>query len=113
MLLPPAWRHLPYGALVQLTFIGHFYNMLLPGQVGGEAVKSVRLAQLGVSPAGAVFSVVADRITGLLALLVLGAVGITLAPPSGSSMDDLATWLICGAAVLFLVVLVLLTDRGN
>src|SRR5438105_3651779 len=35
-----------YGELLRLFFLGLFYNLALPGQVGGEVVKGVRLARM-------------------------------------------------------------------
>ena len=113
MLLGTTSQGLRYLVLVRLTFIGHFYNLLVPGRFGGEVVKSVRLAQLGIAPSAAAMSVVADRVTGLLALLTLGAIGILLAPPSGPGVPDLGIWLVAGVVLLLGLTLVLLTGRGN
>ena len=53
-----------YGELLRLFFLGLFYNLALPGQVGGEVVKGVRLARMGADGRIAAMSVLADRATG-------------------------------------------------
>lgn len=75
LLLQGHGRIVPYRELARLSFVGNFYNFLIPGQVGGEVVKGVRLTHLGVSGSAAAVSIAADRSTGLLALLVLGVAG--------------------------------------
>ena len=84
MLLGTTSQGLRYLVLVRLTFIGHFYNLLVPGRFGGEVVKSVRLAQLGIAPSAAAMSVVADRVTGSSRYSRL--------VPSGSAGTSIGSW---------------------
>lgn len=62
----------------QLTFIGFFFNNVLPGLTGGDIVKAVMIAQDHPEerPA-AVGTVIVDRVLGLLVLAVMS--GIVLA----------------------------------
>jgi uncharacterized membrane protein YbhN (UPF0104 family) len=68
-------------SLFAIGMIGRFYSFVLPGQVFGEVAKGYRLTQLGenVTVGEAAVSVFIDKVTGLLAVLLWGAVGIVIA----------------------------------
>ncbi|MEK7217109.1 MAG: lysylphosphatidylglycerol synthase transmembrane domain-containing protein [Chloroflexota bacterium] len=66
--------------LLQLNYVGVFYGMVLPGQVGGEVVKAIRLTRDGAQPAQSTISIAMDRLTGLAGLGVLGTGALLLAP---------------------------------
>ena len=70
----------PFLRLLQLNYVGMFYGMVLPGQVGGEVVKAIRLTRDGVQPAQSTISIAMDRLTGLVGLGVLGTGALLLAP---------------------------------
>lgn len=101
-----------YSDLLRLNFVGMFYNMVLPGQVGGEVVKSMKLARRGVGASAAAMSVAADRATSLFALLALGIVGLVLSPPQMEGGRELFLWLLGATIVLGFVTVVLATGRG-
>ncbi len=65
-----------FGRCFRLTFIGFFFNNVLPGLTGGDLVKAVMIAQDHPEyRARAVGTVIVDRILGLLVLaLISGAV---------------------------------------
>jgi uncharacterized protein (TIRG00374 family) len=71
-------RDQPFTALLKLNFIGQYYAMLLPGQVAGEAVKAYRLGKGKHNAEQIAASVIIDRITGFLGLLLVGVVGAAL-----------------------------------
>jgi glycosyltransferase 2 family protein len=101
-----------YFGLVRLSLIGAFYNVLLPGQIGGEVVKSVRLARAGVGTKRAALSVILDRATGLLALIVVGLIGAVMAPSVVGNSMWLLPWLFGLCMGLGLMSIVLITGRG-
>jgi uncharacterized protein (TIRG00374 family) len=71
---PTTW----FNAL-RLTFIGLFFNAVMPGQTGGDLVKGILAAKENPERrADALVSVLADRIFGMLALAIL-AVTVILA----------------------------------
>ena len=80
ILLASPGAHLSYWQLLRLNFLGIFYNLILPGQVGGEVVKGITLSNMGVTKAASAVSIMADRVTGLLAIFILGIAGLALAP---------------------------------
>ena len=71
-----AWRR-----VAQIYMIGTFFNLFLVGSTGGDAVKmfyALREPAARGKRAGAILSVVIDRLLGLLALIVIGIVFVAL-----------------------------------
>jgi hypothetical protein len=112
VLLAGPGSHLQYLELLKLNFIGMFYNIVLPGQVGGEIIKSVKLARMGVSGTLSAVSVLADRVTGLFALMTLGAVGALLMPARTPEQAAIVPWLVGLALALAPVTFGLVTGAG-
>lgn len=65
----------PYGYLLRSVFIGFFLNNFLPTSIGGDAFRVYRTLPPDGFRSRAVSSILVDRITGLAALMTLGAVG--------------------------------------
>jgi uncharacterized membrane protein YbhN (UPF0104 family) len=82
------WKLLyPHGTLRRLcevTMIGHFFAMLLPGQLFGEASKIVYLAEDAKrsDTTGRIeelaMSIAVDKIAGLIGMIVIGIAGAVL-----------------------------------
>ncbi|MCX7114104.1 MAG: lysylphosphatidylglycerol synthase transmembrane domain-containing protein [Proteobacteria bacterium] len=68
--------HFRYLDLAVQTFVGSFYSLVLPGQIAGELVKTYRLGKGRVDAEQVAVSVVVDKITGLLGLLLVMSVGL-------------------------------------
>lgn len=69
---------IPVLKAVNLSFIGYFFNNFLPSLTGGDVVKAYYVSKETKKRAEAVSTVVVDRISGLLALFLLGAIaGLT------------------------------------
>ena len=63
----------------RLTWIGVFFNNFVPGQTGGDLVKAYYIAKNSPQKRlTAVLTVIADRIIGLSALIVVSLVTVTL-----------------------------------
>jgi len=56
---------------VQISFIATFFNQVLPSTVGGDAARIWLLARKGAGWAGATYSVLIDRIAGVLVLALI------------------------------------------
>ncbi|MFZ0448290.1 MAG: lysylphosphatidylglycerol synthase transmembrane domain-containing protein [Desulfatiglandaceae bacterium] len=71
---------------VKSFFKGTFFNQVLPGSIGGDAVRMLDLKALGYGASDAVEGVIIDRGIGLLCLLALCLfgtfVGTDLLPPA-------------------------------
>ncbi len=66
--------------LLELTLIGQFYSIVLPGQIAGEVVKAYRLGRGNADAERLAASVFVDRVIGVIALLLVACAGIALSP---------------------------------
>lgn len=66
--------------LFEWNLRGIFYAQLLPGMLAGEAVKGYRLYRQTGSAAPVIVSIGADRLTGLVALALLGSLALVRSP---------------------------------
>ena len=99
----------PFGEAFRLYATGHFFNILGPGATGGDLVKAAWLASK--IPDGqrtiAVTSIAAERLIGLMSMIVFVAGVVLFRADFFSSHPTLAIIRLCviaafaGAAVLF------------
>ena len=61
----------PVSFYVQSYFRGSFFNQVLPGSIGGDAVRVIELVQKGYDKKDSIYGIFVDRIIGLVGLLVL------------------------------------------
>lgn len=61
---------------ISFTFIGVFFNQVLPTSFGGDAVRIWRAYRDGLSLTGAINSVVLERISGTVVLVLLGSLSV-------------------------------------
>ena len=64
--------------LVQLYYVGYFFNNFLPSSVGGDVVRSVTLGRKIQNQLDSFSSVFLERFTGFLGLLVLAIIAFML-----------------------------------
>jgi uncharacterized membrane protein YbhN (UPF0104 family) len=62
--------------LLKIGLVGLFFNQVLPSGVGGDAVRAWRCHRLGISVAAAIRSLVLDRVSGYVVMVVLFAAGL-------------------------------------
>jgi uncharacterized membrane protein YbhN (UPF0104 family) len=67
-LLTPGLR---FGEAMAATWAGYFWGNFLPGSVGGDVVRFVRLTGAGVAPSTTAGALIVDRLANLLAILGL------------------------------------------
>lgn len=73
--------NVPFRPILCLTWAGQCFNSLLPGSTGGDVVKLVQICRAEPTRrAAAASTVVADRLSALLALVCLAGWGIVVAP---------------------------------
>ena len=65
--------------LIELYFVGNFFNTFLPSGFGGDAVRILEAAE-DISADAAAGTVIVDRLTGLMALFALALVGLPFRP---------------------------------
>lgn len=72
-------RSVPTRELVRVFFVSTFLGTLLPGSIGGDAVRAVGASRLGLPPAVVVGSVAVDRLLGTVSVLFMAVVGLVFA----------------------------------
>jgi uncharacterized membrane protein YbhN (UPF0104 family) len=70
VLLRGLGARVPFGRLVELYFVGSFFNSFLPSGFGGDAVRAAEVTR-DVEAGVGVGAVIVDRLTGLLVLFVM------------------------------------------
>src|SRR5918994_1561218 len=72
---------------IRLGFIGNFFNLVIPGAVGGDLIKAAYLSREQAKKTQAIATMIIDRLLGLLGLFLLagiaGAVGWPVADGEG------------------------------
>lgn len=72
----------PFRHVARLTLTGFFFNMLVPGATGGDVVKMAFLARVTEGKrTEALFSVVVDRVIGMIGLFFVAAVAVLISLP--------------------------------
>jgi glycosyltransferase 2 family protein len=104
---------IPLWEAQKLTFLGQFYNIVIPGTIGGDLVKAYYIARHTPKKAGALVSIFVDRVLGFAELgflagvtvLIFWATGLMpfseLRLAAGLSLAFLAA--ICGGLIFLLV----------
>ena len=88
---------------LRLVFIGAFFNFCLPGTEGGDIVKAWYVSRKSEDRVTAVMSVVFDRVTGLLGLLILAALAGVLMATSDSIAFTIGLWACLAIMVIALL----------
>jgi len=96
------WPKAPWLEMLKANFIGQFYSTALPGQIAGEVVKTYRLGQRFSDTAAVAASVLVDRATGIVGLLLLAFVGVLL---SKTSVPGAAVAVLVGSAAAVMAAL--------
>jgi uncharacterized membrane protein YbhN (UPF0104 family) len=96
------WPKAPWLEMLKANFIGQFYSTALPGQIAGEVVKTYRLGQRFSDTAAVAASVLVDRATGIVGLLLLAFVGVLL---SKARVPSAAVALLVGSAAAVMAAL--------
>lgn len=69
---------MPYLALLEITIVSTYFNLFLPGSLGGDAYRAYTAARLSDRKIRSVAGVAIERLTGLVALLLVGVVATLL-----------------------------------
>ena len=101
---------LPFSAIFSLTWAGQFFNSILPGSTGGDVVKIYQVCRLAPDrKAAAAATVFVDRITALIALLVIAGSAFVIdpAPLSFLPITSLSSRTIAGWFATFLLLAII------
>lgn len=85
------------GELFNYYLVGIYFNNFLPTSMGGDAMRGYLVARSNGQRMAALTSILAERFTGVLGLLVIALIGIVLSPSLLS-----AEWVIWVSVVLLL-----------
>ncbi len=97
--------HRPLDVIVRAYFFGMFVNIFGIGTVGGDVARALAIRPKKGERAAALATVVADRISGLVTLLFIGAVGLFFVRPAvlGWIAVPLSLAMVAGLAVFWFV----------
>jgi uncharacterized membrane protein YbhN (UPF0104 family) len=101
---------IPEKTSIQLYLLGMFYNLFLPGGIGGDGYKVYLLQkQYQTGTKKILGAVLSDRISGMVALVVLAFIGISFFDPEVFSRWSLVVsrWSLLGYAALAIVIVFL------
>ncbi|HET6202039.1 MAG TPA: lysylphosphatidylglycerol synthase transmembrane domain-containing protein [Planctomycetota bacterium] len=97
-----------FGEACRLTYVGLFFNLVVPGLTGGDVVKAVLAARSTDRREAAVVSVLVDRGIGTIALALLAAVVVW---PRRERFSEIATGIYLLLGALAVASLLLLSRR--
>jgi len=95
--------------LLKIVLVGLFFNQTLPSGVGGDAIRAWRCHRLGIGVAAAIRSLVLDRVSGYVVMVVLFAAGLPVLLhilPDARQRYGVVVLLgaaLCGLLALFLI----------
>lgn len=85
-------------AFYKATMLGLFYNLFMPSAVGGDLVKWTALSHLQINKGKLVFTMILDRMMGMMGLAVWGFLGVWLVKLTGmAEVPNVATLFFSGA----------------
>ena len=71
---------IPLRQVLPSYYLGLFFNNFLPTGVGGDVARTIHLNLRGHSVKSLISSALADRVIGLVVMLLMGAISILLSP---------------------------------
>ena len=96
---------------VYLTFIGYFFNNFLPTAIGGDIAKAYYASKKTNNKVASYAAVVADRLIGLIATLMVALAGLLFI---GKSIDnDFIIWGVLVAFILVVLVIFFLLKKNK
>lgn len=97
-----------FNKLLRLNFVALYYSLFLPGQLSGEVVKGLKLIRSNKKETHNILtSIIMDRITGLLAIVLTALLGLGLAPSPKMNYQliFLAGMILVGLTTFFFLIL--------
>ncbi len=96
-----------FWQLFSYNFMAAFFNLMLPSTIGGDAVRTVESRRLTGSTTTSAMVVIIERLTGLMALILIASVGLVVSAFTRAGGETrpwffLLLALACFAAVILL-----------
>ncbi|MDO8603050.1 MAG: lysylphosphatidylglycerol synthase transmembrane domain-containing protein [Candidatus Omnitrophota bacterium] len=96
---------------IYLTFIGYFFNNFLPTAIGGDIAKAYYASKKTNNKVASYAAVVADRLLGLIATLLVALTGLLFI---GKSIDNkFILWVVPFAFILVALAIFFLLRKNN
>ncbi|MCK4831927.1 MAG: flippase-like domain-containing protein [Anaerolineales bacterium] len=108
ILLRGSGSQVSFFRLVELYFVGSFFNSFLPSGFGGDVVRAAEVTR-DVEAGAAIGTVIVDRLTGML---VLFAMGLLALPASSKLLPPEMIWQVAAVAAAGLVAGLLFLHGG-
>jgi uncharacterized membrane protein YbhN (UPF0104 family) len=93
----------PFIQIVEYCYVGMFFNLFLPSTVGGDGTRCYYVSKGTGRYAEALYSVLADRASGLAVLFITAAAGLLLGPGARDLPWQLKWPVFAGSIGLFCV----------
>lgn len=110
ILLRKSGLELVFPKVLNLYFVGLFFNNFLPANVGGDAFKIFDVAKMGNDPYKVFAITLLDRIFGIFGLCILALVSSLILFHTGN-IDNLWVYILIFAFIVGGVVVVILNKR--
>lgn len=108
VLLRGLQSQVPFRRLLELYFVGSFFNAFLPSGFGGDVVRAAEVTR-EVDTGTAVGTVLVDRLTGLMVLFVMALAAL---PSSADLLPPELVWPLAAVALVGLIVSGILLHGG-
>ncbi len=96
---------------IAFYFIGMFFSLFLPGIVGGDVCKCYYLGKGYKRPFRSIYTVLAERVTGVMTLLTISAIFVIL--PIGNVLPIWIRWTVIIGTIIILSIIILLPLIGR
>jgi uncharacterized membrane protein YbhN (UPF0104 family) len=98
--------YLPWWRYLQLYYVGVFFNLFLPTSMGGDVIRALNLTREPGRRLAAGWSVVSDRLSGLMALVLLACGASLLQWQAVATSPRVIIWLLALGLIFGPLVLV-------
>jgi uncharacterized protein (TIRG00374 family) len=111
-LLRARGAHLSLAECCRLYLVGMFWNLWMPTNIGGDAVRAYMAGPQCGGAASAASSILVERLTGFLALLAIGVAGLMIGVLQGARNAQGVHLVLAATAVLVLCAVCVLAARA-
>jgi uncharacterized protein (TIRG00374 family) len=96
--------HLKLWEIVRLTFLGNFFNAVVPGTVGGDLVKAYYVSRHTHRKAAVLVSIFVDRVLGLTELTLLAGVMLAVVLSAGLESYQRVRYCVLAVAIVIAII---------
>lgn len=112
LIMVASGNKIQYRKVISAYYLGLFCNNFLPTAIGGDVVRIVKLRSLGLDTNQLVFSTLIDRIIGLLAVIIMGIIGLNFSTSIHESIGNRSVTIVNSVSgFLFFISLLALNAR--